>query len=145
MSDQDSDGSTSIGRPSAGGRPFTVTTLGVLLLLEALVVVGLVLWLLFELVTAVPDSFASAIALTVLTAIAAIWVGATARGTLRRERWIRGPALTWQLVQIAIAVGCFQGAFAVPALGFAILVPSLAVIGLLFTPSVVEATRRDVA
>lgn len=129
---------------AAPRRPLTLTLLSLLLAVEALVLIVAVLWLLFELVSAQPDSFASAIALTVLTVVAAIWVTSVAVATSRSRPWVRGPALTWQLVQIAVAIGCFQGAFAVPSIGFAILIPSLAAIALLFTPSVVAATSREI-
>jgi len=44
-------------------------------------------------------------------------------------------------VQVFIAIGCFQGLYARPDLGWALLVPSVLVIVLLFTRSVIEATR----
>jgi hypothetical protein len=50
--------------------------------------------------------------------------------------------LTWQLLQIAVAIGCFQGVFAVPSLGWALLAPAVVAILLLLSPPVVAATRR---
>lgn len=98
-------------------------------------------WLVFELLTATAASLASAAAILVLVLITALWVSAIARGALRRRSWIRGAAFTWQLVQIAVAIGFFQGLYARADLGWALLVPSLAVIVLLFTPQVIAATR----
>jgi hypothetical protein len=43
-------------------------------------------------------------------------------------------------VQIFVAIGCFQGLYARPDLGWALLVPSVLVLVLLFTRSVIEAT-----
>jgi hypothetical protein len=68
---------------------------------------------------------------------------ATAVATLRGRSWIRGAAVTWQVVQIAIAAGCFQGLYARPDLGWALLVPSIIGILLAISPQVVAATRRD--
>ena len=50
--------------------------------------------------------------------------------------------MTWQLVQVFVAIGCFQGLYARPDLGWALLIPSVLVIVLLFTRSVLEATSR---
>jgi hypothetical protein len=95
-----------------------------------------------ELLTVPPASYPSAVVLTILTALAAGWLGAIAIGSLRRAPWIRGAAIVWQVLQGAVAIGCFQGVFARPEIGWLLLVPALVVLVLLFTPPVVAATRR---
>ena len=85
----------------------------------------------------------SAIAILVLLLIAATWVSAIALNVLRHRSWIRGAAVTWQLVQIAVAFGAFQGMYARPDIGWALLVPSIVVIVLLFVPSVMAATGAE--
>jgi hypothetical protein len=107
---------------------------------EVALMVALLGWLLFELVTVVPVSYPSAIAIVVLVALAACFVTAVALGTKRRKSWVRGAALTWQILQIAVAIGCFQGFYARPDIGWALLLPSLVVIGLLFAPSVTSTS-----
>lgn len=116
--------------------------LAVLLFAEAALLIGVTLWFVFELVTEQPSSFASALVLTVLSGIAAVWVTLIAANSLRGSSWIRGAAVTWQLLQIAVAVGSFQGIFARPDIGWALLVPAVLVLVLLFTKSVMAATRR---
>jgi hypothetical protein len=116
--------------------------LSALIFLEAALVVGATVFLLIELVTVTPDSLASALALTVLTALAAGWVLAIAIGVLRGRAWSRGAAMVWQVLQIAVAVGAFQGSFARAEVGWLLLVPAVAAIALLFSRPVVEATRR---
>jgi putative flippase GtrA len=110
--------------------------LGWLLFAEAALLLVAVLWLLYELVSEQPSSLSSAIAILVLTLVAFVFVSVVALGALRRRAWIRGAATTWQLLQIAVAIGCFQGIYARPELGWALLVPSLVVIWLLLTPGV---------
>jgi hypothetical protein len=101
-------------------------------------------YLVVELLIDVPTSFASAIALTVLVIIAAVWLAVIGVNTLRGASWVRGAIVTWQVLQIAVAVGAFQGVFARPDIGWALLIPSLAVLVLLFTRPVLAATaRRD--
>jgi hypothetical protein len=118
-------------------RPAALLLLTALLSLEAAVLWAVTAWQVFELLTDRPASFASAVAILVILVIAALWVTAMALGVLRRRSWIRGAAVTWQLVQLAVGVGMFQGADARPDLGWALVVPSVVVIALLFTPGVV--------
>jgi hypothetical protein len=117
--------------------------LAVLLFAECALLVAATAYLVIELLIATPASLASALFLTVLTGIAAAWLGVIAVNTLRASPWIRGAAITWQVLQIAVAIGCFQGLFAQPAIGWALLIPALAVLVLVFTPPVVQATKRS--
>ena len=113
-----------------------------LLFLEAVAVIVVVVVLVFDIVTQPAASLSSAIALTVLVAIAAVFVTAVAVAMAKRAPWSRGAALVWQLVQLAIAVGAFQGATAQPAWGWVILAPTLVALILLFTKSVMSELRR---
>jgi hypothetical protein len=117
--------------------------LAVLVLAECLLLVVATGYLVVELLTVVPESYASAVFLTVLTAAAAGWLGAITIGVLRRRSWARGAATVWQVLQGGIAIACFQGVFAQPAIGWVLLVPALVALVLLFTPPVVEALRRE--
>lgn len=124
-------------------RPRALLVLVGLLTLESIAIAGVCVWLIFELITTRPDTLASGVAIVALGIVAAVWVVATTIGAYRMRTWMRGSVLTWQLLQIAVAFGCFQGQFAVPDVGWALLAPALAAIGLIFTPSVVAVTRRD--
>ncbi len=116
----------------------------VLLFMECALLTVATIYLVIELLTATADSLASAVALTVLTAIAAVWLGFIAANVLRGRAWTRGAAIVWQVLQGAVAIGCFQGIFAQPTVGWLLLVPALVVLVLLFTPPVVAATStRD--
>ena len=117
--------------------------LAVLLFAECALLVAATVYRVIELLIATPASLASALFLTVLTGIAAAWLGVIAVNTLRASPWIRGAAITWQVLQIAVAIGCFQGLFAQPTIGWALLIPALAVLVLVFTPPVVQATKRS--
>ncbi|KQM61201.1 hypothetical protein ASE64_02245 [Agreia sp. Leaf210] len=123
-------------------RPILLIALSVVLAAEAALATGVTVWLVFELLTATPDSFASAVVILLLSAGLACALWAMVVGLLRRQSWVRGAALTWQLLQIAVAIGCFQGVFAVPSLGWALLIPAVLAIFLLMSPPVVAATRR---
>lgn len=138
--------SQSPGHPEPGSaapeprRALGLRVVTVLLALEALLLWGVTAWLVMELLTETPTSIGGAFALLGLSALAAVWVGFIAFNLPRRRSWTRGGALTWQLVQIMVAIGAFQGVYARPDVGWGLLAPSLVVIVLLFTRGVVAAT-----
>jgi hypothetical protein len=123
-------------------RPVQLVVLSLLLFLESAMLVAVAVYLLIELLVARPDSVASAVAILVLTVLAAIWLGVMAAHTLLGRSWIRGAAVVWQILQIAIAVGSFQGLFARQDVGWLLLAPAILVLVLLFTKPVIAATKR---
>lgn len=128
---------------SPGGVRAALLTVSVLLFAEAAALAAMAAWLVFDLVVLQPSSFATAVALIVITAIAAAWVTAIAVASVRRAPWSRAAAIVWQVLQLSIAVGAFQGLFARPDIGWALLVPAVTVIGLLLWTPVREAYARD--
>ncbi len=121
-----------------------VIVLAGLVFAECALIATATIYLVVEILVATPASYASAIALTVLTAIAAVWLALIAVNILRGRAWVRGATVVWQVLQIAVAIGCFQGLFARPDIGWARLIPAIVALGLVFTPPVVAATaRRD--
>lgn len=140
----DGEGPETTGRTSGRlSRPPLLIALVVLLTLEGLLVAAAAVWLLIELLTVRPDSYASAVAILVLVVLATIWVLATALGAFRAQGWSRASAVTVQVLQLAVAVGCFQGLYAEPALGWTLLIPAVAGILLALSPQVVRATARN--
>jgi len=119
-----------------------VVALAVLIFAECALMAVATIYLVIEIFGAVAASLVSAIALAILTAIAAVWLGFVGLNVLRGRPWVRGAIVTWQVLQVAVAVGCFQGYFARPDLGWLLLVPSIVAVGLLFTPPVMAATTR---
>lgn len=127
---------------NSGRRSPLVHLLVTVLWLECASLAGVTGFLVVELILARPDSYASAIALTVVALIAAVWLAVIALNLGRGRAWTRGAALVWQVLQIAIAVGSFQGPEPRPAVGWALLIPAAVVIWLLFTRPVIAATAR---
>lgn len=130
------------GERSVLRRPWLLVALAVVLFFEAAMLAAVALFLVYELVSEVPASLASAIAILVLVIIAGVWLVVVGVSTLRARPWVRSAALTWQVLQIAVAVGSFQGLFARNDIGWFLLVPAVVAIALLFTRSVMTATRR---
>lgn len=114
---------------------------GILIAEAALLWIALA-WQVYQLVTSEPASLPSAIALIVINVLVAVWVSAIAVNAGKGRSWVRGAALSWQLVQIAISIGAFQGVYARPDVGWALLIPSVVVIILLLSPGVISADDR---
>lgn len=128
--------------PSETPRHPLVWALAGIVFAECALMVAATAFLVFELLVDTPASFASAVALAVLTAIAAVWLGFTGVGVLQGRPWVRGAVVVWQILQIAVAVGSFQGMFARPDIGWLLLAPALAALALVFTKPVIAATAR---
>ncbi|UOQ89773.1 hypothetical protein MUN74_02305 [Agromyces endophyticus] len=129
---------------AGGGARSALVVVSVLLFGEAVLVTVLLGWLLIDLFSLEPSSMATAVALTVLVAVGAIWVWAVAVASLRRAPWSRAAAIVWQILQISVAVGAFQGLFARPDVGWLLLVPAVTVIGLLlWTPVRIAYSRPE--
>ena len=137
MHDTTPAGSADPGRPSPA-----ITVLQVLLGLEFLALVVVTVVLIVELLVAPATSIASGIALTVLVAIAALWLGALLNGLWQGRAWVRSGIIVWQVLQGAIAIGAFQGVFRVAAVGWVLLVPALLGITLVLSRSVTAALAR---
>lgn len=114
----------------------------VLLAAEALLLWVALAWQVYQFITSEPASVPSAIVLIALNALVAVWVSAIAVNAGRNRSWVRGAALSWQLVQIAVAIGAFQGVYARPDVGWALLIPSVVVIVLLLTPGALRPDER---
>jgi hypothetical protein len=113
------------------------------LLLESAALAAVTIWFLVEILTTQVNSVGGSILTLSLAVGATAWIASAGVAALRAQPWVRGAALTWQLCQVAVAVGAFQGIFAQPAVGIAILVPTVIALVLLFVPPTTEALRRD--
>jgi len=80
----------------------------------------------FGFVTRGDDPFLPALSIVLVAGIAFVWVAATAAGLLRRRSWARGSALTVQMLLFTVGIGAFQGLFAQPSLGWALVLPAVA-------------------
>ncbi len=130
--------------------PPQLTALTWLVFLEAAVLAIATVFLLLELFTRNAHDARSAIALAITTGLFALGVLVLGIGLLRRWARIRGGVLLWQLLQIACAIGAFQGLLGPDWIGWLLLVPAAIGIWLLFTKPVTAIfaardaeTRRD--
>lgn len=136
------DDPTAVDRPEPRSRALIGLLVVVGLEFAALVVVTVVL--VVELIVAPASSLASGIALTILSAVAALWLGALLNGLCKRRAWVRSGIIVWQVLQGAIAIGAFQGVFREPAVGWVLLIPALLGITFVLSRSVTAALARPV-
>jgi hypothetical protein len=117
-------------KPSVFKNP-AVVFVALILALETLVIGAITGFLVFEVLTQRPDSLSTAIGLVVLVALAFVWIAATTITFIRGNASSRGSALVWQVLQAALGLASNQGLFARPDIGSALLIPALAVMGVL--------------
>jgi len=105
---------------------------------------ALVLVLLFELLTASPASWATALALLVLSALVALGLGAVLLGVWRGRAWVRAAAVVAQVLIAAIGIGALQGAVAQPGWGWPLILVGVAGFALLISKPVAGwLSQRD--
>jgi len=128
--------------PDISRTPGLVKVLAAVLTVETLALVGTTIFLIFELLVAPADSVASAVALTVVVAIAAIWLGFIVVNTLRGNAWTRGATIVVQVLFGAVAIGSFQGLVPRLDIGWLLLIPVIIVLVLMFTKPVLAHTNH---
>ena len=128
--------------PAGRQAPLPLKLLAGVLFLEGAGMGVLSGYLLVEFFAGAGGNIGGALALIAISVFFSVSLVAMGVAALRRRPWVRAAGLTWQLVQIAVAAGSFQGLFAQPEIGWLLLAPAALATVLLFAPSVVAATRR---
>ncbi len=121
-----------------------VTVLAILLAGQTALLVAITGYLVVELLLAEAQFPPTAIALTVLVLLIAVWLVAMTIGVHRGRAWTRGSVLTYEFLQLAIGVGSVQGFIPRPDIGWWVI--ATAVLGLvliLSTPVTRYLDRRD--
>jgi len=117
-----------------------LTAIGVVVLLEALLLVGAAVYLVQGLVAQGSQAPIAVVSLVVLALGFAAGVAFCGRGLLQRAAWARSPVVVWQLLQIAAGLPAFNGG--TPWLGVLLVVPAVFVLIGCFLPSVAAQVGR---
>ncbi len=88
-------------------------------------------------------SLALSAALDALIAAFVVWGVLISKGLWQLKSWARSSSIFWQTAQLAIAYESFQGETANPAIGWALIIPSVAVLALMFTKPLASLLKRD--
>lgn len=83
------------------------------------------------------------IALDVLIAAFVVWGVFITKGLWQLKSWAKSSSIFWQTAQLAIAFESFQGANANPAIAWALIIPSIAALTLMFTNPLAKLLRKD--
>lgn len=82
-------------------------------------------------------------ALDVLIAAFVVWGVFITKGLWQLKSWAKSSSIFWQTAQLAIAYESFQGANANPAIAWALIIPSIAALTLMFTNPLAKLLRKD--
>jgi hypothetical protein len=117
----------------------TLQAISIAYFLEALVLYLATIASIWAMTTSQSKALLTDSALVLLTLGAAIWLTFAGLAITKGKRWARSAGVFWQLIQLTIALGTFEASLLG---GFAIAVPSIAVLLSLFLPDVVRATSE---
>ncbi|MCT2041937.1 hypothetical protein M3D15_01070 [Pseudoclavibacter alba] len=119
----------------------TLGLLATVLLVETIIMGAVVGFYLVELFSVPSANLMSSIALFVLLVIGLVLLAITTRGAFRRSSWVRGAAITWQVLLLAAAY-LFATGNIVSWLGWVVGV--LCILGIVFAvlPSTARALNR---
>ena len=119
----------------------TLGLLATVLLVETIIMGAVVGFYLVELFSVPSANLMSSNALFVLLVIGLVLLAITTRGAFRRSSWVRGAAITWQVLLLAVAY-LFATGNIVSWLGWVVGV--LCILGIVFAvlPSTARALNR---
>lgn len=129
--------------PTPAKRPVAVVVISLVLVLEALALLGAAAWFVYGLMTQTPLSMGGAIFQLVLLLLLAGWLLAAGHFFFRGYRWTRAAALVWQLFVIVIAFPTFTSGLVLP--GLLLLLPAAVVLLLIFTRPVTDFLTKGSA
>jgi hypothetical protein len=87
----------------------SVVLLGLLVSIEALLVIAGAFYFLSRIFFETPENLSGAIVIFAITFTIAVGIVFTAIATFRAKSWTRGAIVTWQIMQFAIATSFIQG------------------------------------
>lgn len=124
-------------------RPREATALAILLLLEAAGMLVLAGWLVFEAIVLDRTQLGATLFLAALAAGSAFFLLQAGRGVLDGRSWSRSATVVWQVLQVGIAVGTYNGAEGPVPLALALFVPAVVALVLVFRKPTREWLARE--
>ncbi len=123
-------------------KPALIYVLFGLILLETAALAAGTIYLGIEIFIGDPSDLGSAVAYTVTALIFTVLVGVVAAAVLRGRPWVRGASIFIAILQLLLAYSILVSGQSDAFVGWILLVPSVALIVLVFTPPVLRATAR---
>lgn len=119
-----------------------ILALALVLVVEAAALLVYLIVVVTELVRADASNAVNGLAYVIIALIAVIWVAGSAVAVLRRQPWVRGAVITWQLIQLVIGAGCLEGLVGVPSAGWLLIAAGVVGFALVVSPPVSRALAR---
>lgn len=127
----------------SNGRPRAATWAGAVLLVEALGMLAVAVWLAVAALGDPVEHIAGGLFLAVLAAGAAAFLLAAGRALLDGRAWSRSATVVWQVLQLGVALGTFDGGEGPVPLALVLAALSIAGLVLVLRASVTGWLRRD--
>ncbi|MDH6537475.1 hypothetical protein M2112_001721 [Aurantimicrobium minutum] len=128
--------------PEQTRRGLLVGLLGVLVSIEALLVTAGAMYFLSRIFGDSPENLSGAIVIFAITLIIGLGLIATAIATFKSKSWVTGAIVTWQILQIAVAISFIQGLPEWQLAGWVLAVLSLSV-GFLVLKQLIETNKSN--
>ena len=130
---------------SVSRAPITVKIMLIVLTLEALLAAAIGVWVAVEAFSEEGSHILGTAFLAAVCLGLAAFLFAAVRAMAKHRAWSRGAALAWQVLQMGIALGTFNGGQGVVWLAVALFVPVLVVLLCVFRQSVTDWLAREEA
>jgi len=124
-------------------KPVQLKALVAITSLETLAVAITLVIGIINIVTGQEKSLNLSAALDVLIAAFVVWGVFITKGLWQLKSWAKSSSIFWQTAQLAIAYESFQGTNANPAIAWALIIPSIAALTLMFTNPLAKLLRKD--
>ncbi|MGY3126807.1 thiol:disulfide interchange protein [Agrococcus sp. UYP33] len=125
------------------GRPRTATWVGAILLVEALGMLAVAVWLAIAALGDPLEHIAGGLFLAVLAAGSAAFLMAAGRAMLDGRAWSRSATIVWQVLQLGVALGTYDGGEGPVPLALVLAALSIAGLALVLRASVTGWLRRE--
>jgi hypothetical protein len=123
-------------------KPALLYVLAALVLLETAAFAAATIYLVIEIFVGDASYLATGIAYAITVGIVAVLVGVVARAIFRARPWVRGATVCIAVLQGLLGISILVSGQSNAALGWALVVPAVVMLVLVFTPPVLRATVR---
>ncbi len=124
-------------------RPRSATVAGGILLLEAVGMVAVAIWITVSALGEAIEHLGGSLFLAVICLATAVFLLQAGRGMLNAAAWSRSAAVVWQVLQVGVALGTYNGAEGPVPIALLLFIPSLVVLILVFRRSMSEWLVRE--
>jgi peptidoglycan/LPS O-acetylase OafA/YrhL len=124
-------------------RPRSAAVLAVIVFLEAIALVGVAIWSVATVIGTEARELTAGLFWAACLALIAFFLLQAGRGVLDGRSWSRSAVVVWQVLQIGVSFGTYNGAEGPVPLALAMFVPALVALVLVFRKPVRDWLSRE--